>query len=62
MRLAIAAFILSLAVPSADAASKQAKCRKTCDSNYGFCMNRATTKQMKKSCKSDHKGCRVTCK
>ncbi len=62
MRLAIALLILALAAPSAHAASKKAQCKKRCDSNYDFCMNRATTKQAKKSCKADHKSCRGTCK
>jgi len=62
MRLTIAALILALAAPAVDAASSKAQCKNRCDSNYQFCMNRATTKNAKKSCKQDRKTCKGSCR
>lgn len=62
MRIGIAALILAIALPPAQGASKKAQCKNRCDSNYQFCMNRSVTKQAKKSCKSDRKNCKGTCK
>jgi hypothetical protein len=61
MRLTVAALILTIATP-AFAASRKSQCKSRCDSNYQFCMNRATTKQSKKSCKADRKSCKSVCK
>jgi hypothetical protein len=61
MRLLIPALILAVSMP-AFAASKKGQCKNRCDSNYQFCLNRATTKQAKKSCKTDRKNCKGTCK
>jgi len=61
MRLIIAAVILSIASP-AFAASRKSQCKSRCDSTYQFCMNRARTKQQKKSCKADRKTCKSTCR
>lgn len=60
MRLIVAALILTIASP-AFAANRKSQCKSKCDSNYSFCMNRATTKQAKKACKSDRKGCKSGC-
>ena len=62
MRLIIAAVMLSVSVPGAEAAPKKGDCKDRCDSIYQFCVNRATTKQAKKSCKVDRKSCKHVCK
>jgi hypothetical protein len=61
MRFAIAALILAVSMP-AFAASRKAQCKNRCDSSYQFCVNRATTKQAKKSCKVDRKNCKGSCR
>jgi hypothetical protein len=61
MRLLIAGLILSVA-PTAYAAGPKGQCKNRCDSNYQFCLNRARTKQARKSCKADLKSCKGTCK
>jgi hypothetical protein len=61
MRFAIAVLILAVSMP-AFAASKKAQCKNRCDSSYQFCVNRATTKQAKKSCKVDRKNCKGQCR
>ncbi|HLH39949.1 MAG TPA: hypothetical protein VKX39_12435 [Bryobacteraceae bacterium] len=61
MRLFAAVVVLSLASP-VFAASRKAQCKNRCDANYQFCMNRATTKQAKKSCKADRKSCKSGCR
>lgn len=60
MRLTIAVLIFCVA-PSF-AASRKAQCKNRCDSSYQFCMNRARTKQAKKSCKADRKSCKSGCR
>jgi hypothetical protein len=62
MRLMIAALFLSVAIPEADAAGNKGQCKSRCDSSYQFCLNRATTKNAKKSCKADHKTCKSSCR
>ena len=62
MRLMLAAVILFAAVPQADAAGNKGQCKTRCDSTYQFCLNRATTKAAKKSCKIDHKSCKTGCR
>jgi len=61
MRFSIAALILAVSMP-AFAASRKAQCKNRCDSSYQFCVNRATTKQAKKSCKVDRKNCKGQCR
>jgi hypothetical protein len=61
MRLTLAAILLSLAIPAADAASPKAVCKNRCDSNYEMCQGRSRTKNAKKSCKVDRKLCKSTC-
>jgi hypothetical protein len=60
MRLMIAVLILS--VTPGFAASRKAQCKNRCDSSYSFCMNRARTKQARKSCKADRKSCKSGCR
>jgi len=62
MRLTIAALILTVAIPEAQAAGDKGQCKSRCDSSYQFCLNRATTKNAKKSCKVDRKNCKKTCR
>ena len=62
MRLILAALIVCVALPEAEAAGDKAKCKTRCDSNYQFCLNRSTTKGARKSCKVDRKACKTTCK
>jgi len=62
MRLFIATLILAVAGPAAQATSHKGQCKNRCDSNYQFCMNRATTKQARKSCKVDRKNCKGSCR
>jgi hypothetical protein len=62
MRFLIAALILAVAAPGLHATSSKSQCKTRCDSNYQFCMNRATTKQAKKSCKADRKTCKGNCR
>jgi|GraSoiStandDraft_41_1057321.scaffolds.fasta_scaffold03615_4 hypothetical protein len=62
MRFVIAGLILSVALPAAEAGSRNAgQCKARCDSNYQFCQNRSTTKQARKSCRADRKICKKTC-
>ena len=61
MRFSIAALILAVSMP-AFAANKKGQCKNRCDTNYQFCLNRSTTKQAKKSCKTDRKNCKGTCR
>jgi hypothetical protein len=61
MRFTIAALILAVSMP-AFAADKKGQCKNRCDSSYQFCVNRATTKQAKKSCKVDRKNCKGQCR
>jgi len=61
MRFAIAAIIFAVSMP-AFAADKKAQCKNRCESSYQYCVNRATTKQAKKSCKVDRKNCKGQCK
>ena len=62
MRLLIAALIVFVALPEANAAGDKGQCKNRCDSNYQFCQNRATTKAARKSCAADRKLCKSTCK
>jgi hypothetical protein len=63
MRFVIAAvLILGVGLPAAEAAGDKGACKSRCDTNYQFCVNRATTKQARKSCKVDRKTCKATCK
>ena len=62
MRLVIAILILAVAGPAAQAKSNKRQCKNRCDSNYQFCINRATTKQARKSCKADRKTCKSSCR
>ena len=62
MRLIIAALILSVSIPAAEAKSAKGQCKSRCDSDYQFCLKRSTTKQARKSCKTDHKKCKNICK
>jgi len=62
MRLILAALVVCIALPEADGAGNKAQCKNRCDSNYQFCLNRATTKAARKSCKADRKLCYSTCK
>jgi hypothetical protein len=62
MRLFIAAVAVWIAIPAAEAKTARSECRNRCDSTYQFCLNRATTKQAKKSCKSDRGRCKNVCK
>lgn len=60
MRLTLA--VLILMVSPLSFGRDKGVCKDRCGSNYQFCMNRATTKQAKKSCKADLKTCRHSCK
>lgn len=62
MRLILAALIVCVAVPQAEAAKDKGQCKNRCDSNYQFCVSRSTTKNARKSCKVDRKLCKSTCK
>ena len=62
MRFILAALILTIAIPEAEAAGTKAVCKNHCDSNYGMCVNRATTKNARKSCKTDRKLCKSGCR
>ena len=60
MRFVIAALVLIVAVPAADAAG--GPCKNQCDSQYQACLNRTRTKQARKSCKSFRKACKGQCR
>jgi hypothetical protein len=62
MRLIIAVVVLSVMIPAAEAKNVRAECKNRCDSSYQFCLNRATTKQAKKACKTDRGKCKNVCK
>jgi hypothetical protein len=61
MRFVMAALILTLVLPIADAAGSKGGCSNHCDSIYASCMSRAKSGQARKSCKTTHKACQVTC-
>jgi|HubBroStandDraft_6_1064221.scaffolds.fasta_scaffold129622_1 hypothetical protein len=61
MRFVMAALILTLVLPIADAAGSKGGCSGHCDSVYATCMNRAKSGQARKACKTTHKACQGTC-
>lgn len=61
MRFAIASLLVLAGLPAMAADSPQKACEKSCSARYKFCMNAATTKQMKKSCKTTRKTCKKGC-
>ncbi len=61
MRFMIAGLILALTLPAAEATSPRAQCQDRCGGQYRFCLNRSHTKQARKSCKVDRKGCKSQC-
>lgn len=62
MRLFLAALVLCIAIPEADAGGPKAQCKNRCDSSYQFCAARAGTKQARKACKVDRKLCKSGCR
>ena len=59
--LLAAALVVFLGAPSLDAQNTKDECKGHCQTNYGFCMNRAKTKKAKSSCKTDRKRCKGGC-
>jgi hypothetical protein len=53
--------IMLAAIPSMEAKSATAQCRKRCVVEYKFCLNRSTTKQARRECKVLEKTCKGTC-
>jgi hypothetical protein len=62
MRFVIATLVLMVALPEADAASRKGQCKNQCDTQYRFCLNRSTTKQARKSCKTLRGSCKGSCR
>ena len=60
MRFAIAGLMLALALPAA-AKSPKSQCKDRCSTMYDFCQKHAITKQARKACKSEKKGCKGQC-
>lgn len=62
MRVMTVSLIVALATPVFSGTKSPSTCKSHCDSNYQFCMSRATTKSAKKACKTDRKNCKGQCK
>jgi hypothetical protein len=62
MRFMIAGLILALGLPAAEAASRKGQCKKQCDAQYKFCLNRSITKQARKACKPGRRICKSQCR
>ncbi len=60
VRFLTALFLLSGALPFADAAPKR-NCGDRCSTDYSACMARAKNSAARKSCKVTHKNCKHTC-
>jgi hypothetical protein len=63
MRLLSLGIMLCLALPAWGGTQKPRKqvCGEKCDSDYGFCQTRATTKDARKACKTNRKNCKKQC-
>jgi hypothetical protein len=60
MRFVMAAVLLTLPLPVADAGYKPG-CGNHCESTYASCMSHAKNSQARKSCKTNHKNCNAVC-
>jgi len=61
MRFAIAVLLVMAGLPAAEAQTAQKRCQTACDAQYKFCLKAATTKQIRKGCKTKHKTCKKGC-